>query len=86
MKVYSITAEDITLEPIIVETEEEAKEIHSFLTHLYNKKFNTDYFTYDERKEVDPETYDPEESFGEWSSRCGTIFCEVIENYEIKDE
>ena len=86
MKIYSITAEGITLEPIIVETEEEAKEIHSFLTHLYNKKFNTDYFTYNERKEADPETYDPNESFEEWSSYAATIYCKVIENYEIKDE
>ena len=86
MKIYSITAEGITLEPIIVETAEEAKEIHSFLTHLYNKKFNTDYFTYNERKEADPETYDPNESFEEWSSYAATIYCKVIENYEIKDE
>ena len=87
MKVYAIMADGITEEPIIVKDVKDAEKIHSFLTHLYNEKNDTEYFTFAEREENDYEViFDPNKTFEEWGLGCDAIFLEVIENYQPKDE
>lgn len=86
MKVYSIMADGITEEPIIVKDVKDAEKIHSFLTHLYNEKNNTDYFTFVEREKEDAEYFDPNETFEEWGICCDVIFLDIIEDYQPKDE
>lgn len=86
MKVYSIMADGITEEPIVVKDVKDAEKIHSFLTQLYNEKNNTEYFTFAEREKEDPEYFDPNETFEEWAMCCDTIFLEVIEDYQPKEE
>lgn len=86
MKVYSIMADGITEEPVIVKDVKDAEKIHSFLTHLYNEKNDTEYFTFAEREKEDSEYFDPNETFEEWGMCCDTIFLEVIEDYQPKDE
>lgn len=86
MKVYSIMADGITEEPIIVKDVKDAEKIHSFLTHLYNEKNDTDYFTFAEREKEDPGYFDPNDTFEEWAMYCDAIFLEVIEDYQPKEE
>lgn len=81
MKVYSIMADGITEEPIIVKDVKDAEKIHSFLTHLYNEKNNTEYFTFAEREEDYEVEYDPNLTFEEWGLGCDAIYLEIIEDY-----